>query len=109
MAKQMTEQEWQQLYENFETFDLLTSVDRLDQVRYRLADGDNLEPPQIRTELMNLHQLAMEVVNQGRTDKAEELFELADELDIQVFEMIENLGYIQDVLMKLTVLAPELD
>jgi hypothetical protein len=95
------------LYENFETTWLLAAVDQLDQVRGVLADGDHWEPPEIRTHLLKLHQLAMEVVNQGGTSKARELFALAGDLEIQVSDMVEALEDIQQTLSKLNDLFPE--
>jgi hypothetical protein len=106
MAK-MTDEEMQTLYENFETSSLLTAIDQLDKVRGELADGNNGEPPEIRTELLRLHQLAMEVVNNGRTGQAQKLFELAGDLEMQVFNMVEALDDIQQTLNKLTDLYPE--
>ena len=43
-----------QSLDDFETRDLLDAVDELDRIRGILADGDNLEPPQIRVDLMKL-------------------------------------------------------
>jgi hypothetical protein len=106
MAK-MTDEEWQTLYENFETSRLLSAIDQLDKVRGVLADGDNWEPPAIRTELLKLHQLAMDVVNKGWTGQARELFELAGDLEMQVFDMVEALEDIEQTLNKLTDLFPE--
>ena len=106
MAK-MTDGEFQTLYENFETSALLTAIDQIDKVRGVLADGDNWEPPEIRINLLKLHQLAMDVVNNGRTGQARELFELAGDLETQVFDMVESLEDIQKTLNKLTDLFPE--
>ena len=49
----------------------------------------------------------MAVVNQGVTDKAQEMFELADDIDSQVFDMLQALESIQRVLATLTRLYPE--
>ena len=106
MAK-MTDDEWQKLYENFETTWLLSAVDHLDAVRRHLADGDHWEPPEIRTDLLKLHQLAMDVVNNGWTSKAREFFDMAGDLEMQISEIIESLEFIQNVLFKLTALYPE--
>jgi hypothetical protein len=103
----MTEEEWQRLYEGFETADVLTAVDQLDGVRSIVGDGENWEPPEIRTDLLKLHQLAMDVVNHGVTDKAQEMFELADDIDSQVFDMIQALETIQRTLTTLTRLYPD--
>ncbi|NJK44873.1 MAG: hypothetical protein HC933_11810 [Pleurocapsa sp. SU_196_0] len=60
--------------EGFDTHQLL---DALDEVRGDLADSDHLEPPQIRTDLLKLHALAMDVVHHGHRAQAGALFELA--------------------------------
>lgn len=104
---QMTDEEWQHLYENFETTDLLAAVDLLDEVRGVLGDGPNWEPPELRINLLNLHQLAMDVVNQGDKDRAQKMFDLANELDMEVFGLLESLESIQKVLSALTALYPE--
>ena len=106
MAK-MTEEEWQNLYENFETTWLLEAVDHIDNARGYLGDGENWEPPQIRTDLLRLHQLAMDVVNSGCTDKAQKFFDMANELEMQVSDLVEELEAVQDTLTKLTNLYPE--
>lgn len=105
----ITEEESQHLYENFETYDLLTSVDQLDSVRGVLADEAHYEPPEIRDDLMKLHGLAMEVANNGETSakKVHEMFMLADDIESQVDHMIESLEFIQKTLRKLTELWPE--
>ncbi|WP_299492836.1 transposase [Acaryochloris sp. IP29b_bin.137] len=104
---QMTDEEWQHLYENFETTDLLAAVDHLDQVRGVLGDGPNWEPPEMRINLLKLHQLAMDVVNKGYKGQAQEMFDLANDLDMEVFGIIESLEAIQRVLTTLTDLYPE--
>ena len=103
----MTDEEWCKLYENFETTDLLAAVDVLDGVRSALGDGPNFEPPELRTNLLKLHQMAMDVVNQRWTDRASEMFDLANDLDMEIFSVIEALEQIQAVLTKLTDLYPE--
>lgn len=103
----MTEEEWQNLYENFETTWLLEAVDHIDNARGYLGDGENWEPPQIRTDLLKLHQLAMDVVNKGWTSKTQEFFDLANDLDMQIFELIEELEFVQNTLTKLIDLYPE--
>lgn len=102
----MTDDELQHLAENFETTALLTAVDQLDTVRGLLRD-DGFAPPEIRNDLLKLHGLAMDVVNNGFVHKAPDLFELADDLSFQVFEMIEALQQVQDTLDKLAGLCPE--
>ena len=65
MVSTMTEEEWQHLYENFETTALLSAVDAVDCLRDDLNDGEGCRPPELSTDLLKLHELAMAVVNNG--------------------------------------------
>lgn len=87
--------------DEFETHNLLEAVDRLDSIRSILADGPNLEPPQIRTDMLKLHQLAMKVCNEGDGNVGE-LVELATEIEDQVEEMHEASESILRVLRGIT-------
>jgi glutathionyl-hydroquinone reductase len=103
----MTEDEWQHLYENFETTDLLRAVDVVDSLRDDLNDGEECRPPELRTNLLKLHQLAMAVVNHGSCRQAFGMFELAMDLDEQVSHMMNALEQVQETLAKLVALYPE--
>ena len=102
----MTEEEWQHLYENFETTELLSAVDAVDCLRDDLNDGEGCRPPELRTNLLKLHELAMAVVNNGSRSQASKMFDLAMNLDEQVGHMKE-LEQVQDTLAKLVALYPE--
>ena len=68
------------MIEDFDTSELLESVDDLDSIRGILADGPNCEPPQLRSDLLKLHGLTMETCNEtGEGDR--ELFDLATDLE----------------------------
>ena len=86
---------------DFETHDLLEAVDDLDSIRGILANGPHLEPPQIRIDLLKLHELAMQVCNQGE-DAASELFELAIDLEYRLEEIQESAERVLTVLRGLT-------
>jgi hypothetical protein len=103
----MTDDEWQTLYENYETPWLLEAVDQVDILRDFLNDGANRQPPAIRTELLQLHQLGIAVINEGNRGHAERLFDLAEDLGLQVIDMLSELEKIQDTLAKLVALRPE--
>jgi hypothetical protein len=103
----MTDDEWQNLYENFETTRILAAVDSVDSLRDDLNDRDHGAPPVIRDDLLKLHQLAMAVVNNGARSQAGEFFDLAGALDDQVSGMMEALEQIRDTLSDLTALYPE--
>ena len=65
MAARITDEEWDKLSpENFETHSLLRAVDAMDELRDDLNDGEDAAPPQLRTDLLKLHQLAMAVINE---------------------------------------------
>jgi len=60
MAISITDEEWDALApENFDTTALLRTVDAIDKMRNHLNDSKNGEPPELRTDLLRLHQLAM--------------------------------------------------
>lgn len=103
----MTEEEWQKLYENYETTWLLDAVGHVDNLRGHLGDGEHSRPPEIRTNLLNLHGLAMDVVNNGWDSQIGEMAELAVELEMQTLEMMESLDAVHQTLSKLTELLPE--
>jgi hypothetical protein len=66
MVARITDEEWDKLSpENFETHSLLRAVDAVDELRDDLNDGEYATPPQLRTDLLKLHQLAMAVINEG--------------------------------------------
>ena len=103
----MTEEEWQHLYENFETTELLSAVDAVDCLRDDLNDGEGCRPPELRTNLLKLHELAMAVVNNGSRSQASKMFDLAMNLDEQVGHMMNELEQVQDTLAKLVALYPD--
>jgi hypothetical protein len=108
MAAPITDDEWDKLSpENFETHSLLRAVDAVDELRDDLNDDDYATPPQLRTDLLRLHQLAMAVVNEGSRSRVADLFELAGDLDEQVAYMMTKLEELQETLSRLTALYPD--
>ena len=108
MAISITDEEWDELTpENFNTTALLRAVDAIDEMRNDLNDGEYGTPPQLRTDLLKLHQLAMAVFNEGARSQVGGLFELAVDLDDQVFGLMTSLEQIQETLSQLTALYPE--
>ena len=102
-----TSDEMQKLYENFETTRLLSAVDSVDALSGHLNDGENCEPPEIRDDLLKLHGMAMAVVNNGDKVQAQAFFDLAVDLQSQVWDMKEMLVKIEAVLNDLVNLYPE--
>ncbi|HHT1384100.1 TPA: hypothetical protein ACTYCW_004774 [Escherichia coli] len=66
MGEQITNAEWEKISpDNFETASLLRAVDAIDDLRGDFSDGEYSAPPQIRTDLLRLHEIAMAVINEG--------------------------------------------
>lgn len=108
MSGHITDEEWDKISpENFETATLLKAVDAVDELRCDLNDGEYARPPQIRTDLLRLHQLAMAVINEGSRSQVSDLFELATDLEDQVLGMMTELEKVQETLSQLTSLYPE--
>ncbi|HCB1593324.1 TPA: transposase [Enterobacter asburiae] len=108
MAANITDDEWDELSpENFDTTALLRAVDAVDELRSDLNDNEDGGPPQLRTDLLKLHQLAMAVFNQGSRSQVADLFEFAVDLDDQVCGMMTALEQVQETLSQMTALYPE--
>jgi len=61
----------------------------------------------IRDALLQLHRLAQVVRTSGTSDKASELFDPAQDLELRIGEWAEALGAIQTTLSAVTALYPE--
>jgi hypothetical protein len=107
MATSITDEEWNELYDSFETTKLLSAVDAVDVVRQELSDDENCTPAPLRTDLLRLHQLAMDVFNDGSRSQVEDLFNFAIGLEAQVFGIMTALEQVKAILSELTALYPE--
>ena len=108
MAISVTDEEWDRLTpENFETTALLRAVDAIGEMRNELNDGENGNPPQLRTDLLKLHQLAMAVFNAGARDRVPALCQIAVDLEDQVYRLMTSLEQVLQTLSQLTALDPE--
>ncbi len=104
---EMSDRDWKALHENFDPAELLTAVDSLDALRGHLNDREHFQPPEIRDELLKLHGLAMRVIGARARGGAAEMFDLAEDLEEQVAQMLEEMEQIADTLGKLTSLRPK--
>lgn len=86
---------------------MLRAVDAVDELRNDLNDVEYATPPQLRTDLLKLHQLAMAVINERSFSQVADLFELAGDLDEQVSYMMTKLEEVQETLSRLTALYPD--
>lgn len=96
------------LRENLATTDILDAVDYLDHVRYLMADEpETLRPPEARQQLLQLHRLAMDLVNYYDNDpkRVSRLYGLACDIELPLYECVEHLEKILDTLGKITDLG----
>ena len=97
----------ERLREGFVSHDILDAVDRFDDVRPIISD-DEYKPPEIRSKLLKLHRMAMELVttisheDKKRLDK---VLTLAEDIGGEISDCIENLEKVSDVLSKLLTLG----
>jgi hypothetical protein len=103
----ITDVEHQNLHEQFETAGLLDAISLIDDMRGYLGESRHLAPLQVQTNLSKLHQLALEVIEDGQTEKTPELFDLASELEMQMDDMREALESVQETLTQLMALCPK--
>ena len=103
----ITDKELEALQDGFDTVSLIQAVDELDQMRGHLNDRAHHNPPEIRNDILKLHDLAMDVVNHGMKDRAPALFELAIEIEDQLSDLGTALDNIQETIAKLIDLQPK--
>lgn len=86
----------------FESSDLLKAVDVIDKLRDFFNDTSDGGPPQVRTDILNLHQYAMRMCN-GKGSKADKdaLLVAADDIDATVFEVCELAGQLETIMDRL--------
>lgn len=100
----ITESEQQALEDGLDTPSIMRAVESISRLRAELA-ADEL--PTIRDELLELHRLALTVRERGTAEQLSELFDLANDLELQVCEWIETLSEIQATISTVTALYPE--
>jgi hypothetical protein len=104
---EMDDGDFETLQQNFDTADLLNAVDSFDALRGHLNDREDFQPPEMRGELLKLHGLAMRVIGSSARGAAMEMFDLAEDLEEQIAQMMEEMEHIADTLGKLTSLRPK--
>ena len=93
--------------EKFETSDLLDAVKHLDVLRQALSDDEDWKPPEIRQDLLKLHQMAMAVSHRGDLSQAQPMFDLAFEIEDQLFTIWESFKALEKTVQGITDLADE--
>lgn len=94
------------LYESFDTMRILEAVDVIDEIRYRIC-----EPDQMRQDLLKLHGMAHTLINGAdmteSPDPETPIWELAEEIDMAMFEWVPKLEKVIETLQALIRLIPE--
>lgn len=103
----ITDQDYEDLVDSFDTSTLLEAVDELDELRSDFADRENGAPMELRDELLKLHQVAMDVVHNGARSKALEMFDLAADIESEMDELIDQLQTLRDTVGSLTDQRPD--
>lgn len=108
--RRLTKEKNIELYEKFETMRILHAVDALDKIRSVLSDDIHEDgiprPPEIRDKLLKLHDIAHKVINAYDCNTDLGLFDLAWEIEDELFDLIESFEAIRKVIDDLTELCP---
>lgn len=95
-----------ELYESFDTMRILEAVDIIDEIRNHIC-----EPDQMRQDLLRLHGMAHTLINGAdmteSPDPEKPIWELAEEIDMTMFEWAPKLEKVIDTLQQLLRLIPE--
>ena len=106
----LSEETLQELSDEFDTMDILSAVDQLDEIRALVADRENYRPPEVRDNLLKLHKLAHRIINEGHVSSdSDELWNLAYDIEDDIYPILENAEKILDTLRNLTSFAPDPD
>lgn len=108
--RKITEKKNQELYEKFETMRILHAVDALDKVRPIISDQFNAEgfpkPPELRDKLLKLHGKAHKIINDYDCETDLGMFDLAWEIEEEIYDAVGYLDDIRKVIEDLTELCP---
>ncbi|GMN12105.1 hypothetical protein MTsPCn9_34580 [Croceitalea sp. MTPC9] len=96
-------------HDNFDSHDLLYELDKLDAIRYSLAEIDLIKPPQVRQDLHRLHGLVFDALNYKDKVSREEIEELLDDVKTVIDEIRDNAESISEKLAELETALYKID
>ena len=103
----ISDADWEKFTQaDFETASLLRAVDAIDEMRDHLNDRQDGAPPELRTDLLRLHGLAMAAINNGSRSRVLELFDLASDIDERVGLLMDSLVTVEETIEELLSLYP---
>jgi hypothetical protein len=96
----------EELQQSFDTTKLPAAVEFVDQMRKRICDPEGL-----RRDLLKLHEMAMELINQEPAEVSEreveaDIWAEANDLEMEVYDYAEKLHEIVNLLEDLATLTP---
>jgi hypothetical protein len=94
----------EELRESFDTRRILDAVDKIDDIRCRIDD--------IRDELLKLHGMAHDLINDAGPDGPPPeypIWELADEISMTIWEWPKYLDMVRHTVDQIATLLPEPD
>jgi len=97
---------YEKLMEEFSSMEILETVTSLDEIRGIVGDREINRPPEIRDKLMRLHEMVMD---EKITSNGETIWDLANEIQDELYPIQEAIEQIMDVLDKIIDSAPEDD
>lgn len=105
---QLTEEEREEIDDNFDSHRLLDVVDQVDKLRSIFGDRDINRPPEIRDNLMALHGVVFDAITQGSPHPKElEIWDMASDVESYLDEAREAIDEIQEVLTALMETIPD--
>ncbi len=105
---QLTEEEREDIDDNFESQSLLDAIDQVDKLRSIFGDRDINRPPEIREDLMALHGVVFDAITQGSPHPKElEIWDMASDIESYLDEAREAIDEIQETLTALIETMPE--
>jgi hypothetical protein len=105
---QLTEEEREEIDDNFDSHRLLDAIDQVDKLRSIFGDRDINRPPEIREDLMDLHSVVFDAIAQGSPHPKEmKIWDMASDIESYLDEAREAIDEIQEVLTALIETMPE--
>jgi hypothetical protein len=98
----------ERLQNNFDTQRILDAVDAIDRIRYRICDAEAM-----RQELLQLHGMAHELINEGEnfagSSSKEAIWEIAENIASEMLDFTADLEAAYKTLDEIGELAPDED
>ena len=101
----------ERLRAEYDTRQILDAVDALDEIRSLVRDDDNVGPPEVRSDLLKLHGMAHNLINEGHSSLPddEDISVLAFDIEDTIDTIRDNAEKILDSLQPLMTLSADPD